>query len=216
VTAPVLRSGKLPGRIRFAALVGVVLAIFTGWGALNEAMEMAHFYEVRSRHMEAGPPFLLGSDPAILQKLLEAQYQALEPMREPRAVLMGVLAVACAFVFVSASHMLRADGLPREALRKMLGRAALTVAVLRTIDGAQWAVVSRRVGVTLTQTLTQRPEYQDPTTAEVLTSVAPWMALGLTVLGTAVIAGTFALLGQYFRSDTVRDALVAQDSPADG
>ncbi|MCP3057546.1 hypothetical protein LXT21_02015 [Myxococcus sp. K38C18041901] len=214
VSAP--RSGSLPGNIRFAALVACILAALTGWASLNEATELAHFYEVRSQHLEKGPPLLLGNDPAVLQHLLETQYQALEPMREPRAALMGVLAVACAFVFVSALRMLRPGDLPRGAMGRMLGRAAVTVAVLRTIDGAQWAVVARRVGVTLAQTLAQRPEYQDPSAAEAVTTVAPWLALGMTVAGTTLIAGTFAVLGQFFRSESVRQALVTQDGPVDG
>jgi len=43
--------------------------------------------------------------------------------------------------------------------------------------------------------------------------VMPWMAMGMSVFATALVAGTFALLGQYFRSDSVREAITAQDGP---
>ncbi|MFP2907941.1 hypothetical protein ACLESD_23400 [Pyxidicoccus sp. 3LFB2] len=214
MTVSASRSSGLPRGIRFAAMVSLVLAAFTGWSALREATELAHFYEVRELHLENAPPAWMG-DRDVIQQVVRTQYSALEPMREPRAVLMGLLSIACAFVFVSAGRMLRPDGLPREGMRKLLGRAAITVAVLRTIDGAQFAVVSRRMGTVLAESLGKLPENQDPVAAQVVSSIAPWFAVGLSVFGTVLVAGTFALLGQYFRSDSVRDAVLAQDPPAE-
>ncbi|MFP2925273.1 hypothetical protein ACLESO_08650 [Pyxidicoccus sp. 3LG] len=212
MTVSASRSSGLPRGIRFAAMVSLVLAAFTGWSALREATELAHFYEVRELHMENEPPAWMG-DRNVIQEVVRTQYAALEPMREPRAVLMGILAVACAFVFVAAGRMLRPDGLPREGMRRLLGRAAIAVAVLRTIDGAQFAVVSRRMGTVLAQTLGKLPENQDPVAAQVVNNIAPWFAMGLSVLGTVLVAGAFALLGQYFRSDAVRDVVLAHDGP---
>jgi len=212
VTVSASRSGELPRGIRFAAMVSLVLAAFTGWSALREATELAHFYEVREIHLENEPPAWMG-DRNVIQQVVRTQYAALEPMREPRAVLMGVLSLACAFVFVAAGRMLRPDGLPREGMRRLLGRAAITVAVLRTIDGAQLAVVSRRMGTVLAESLGKLPENQDPVAAEVVSTVAPWFAVGFSVLGTVLVAGTFALLGQYFRSESVRSAVAAHDPP---
>ncbi|WP_342382041.1 hypothetical protein NVS55_27540 [Myxococcus stipitatus] len=208
------KSDSLPRPIRFAAITCMVLAALTGWAAISEATELAHFFESRSRRMEAGSPFLLGNDPADFQRLLEAQYQALEPMREPRALLMGVMAIACAVVFVSAGRILRPHGMPAERIRLLLGRAAIAVAVLRTIDGAQWAVVARRTSHAVSQMLIKRPEYQDASAAEMVSTVTQVMSLGFTVAGTALIAGTFALLGQFFRSDSVREALGSRDRTA--
>ncbi len=204
--------GGMPRGIRFAAMLGLVLAALTGWVALTEATELAHFYDARERHLDKGPLVSVG-DPATERRLMETYYAALEPMREPRAVLMGGLAVACAFVFVAAGRMLRPDGLPRDGMRRLLGRACITAAVLRTIDGAQFSVVSRRLGVVMADAMSKLPENQDPVAAELLSTVVPWFGLGLSVLGTALIAGTFALLGQYFRSEAVREAITAQDGP---
>ncbi|MCP3099993.1 hypothetical protein LZ198_14045 [Myxococcus sp. K15C18031901] len=217
MTVSASRTGGLPGRIRFAALLGMILAALTGWMALNEAAELAHFSEARSLHRDSedGAVPLLGIDPSVMQQLMETRFSSLEPMREPRALLLFVLAIACAFVFVSSARMLRPDGMRRDSMRRMLGRAAITVAVLRTIDGAQWAVVARRMGAVLAQSLASQPEYQDPVAAQTLGTIAPSMALGMTVLGTALVAGTFAVLGQYFRSNPVREALVALDGPAE-
>ncbi|WP_240360776.1 hypothetical protein [Pyxidicoccus caerfyrddinensis] len=210
MTVSASRSSGLPRGIRFAAMVGLVLAALTGWSALSEATHLAHFYEARERQLENEFPAWMG-DKALMETVVRTQYSALEPMREPRTVLMGVLSIACAFVFVAAARMLRPDGLPREGMRRLLGRAAITVAVLRTIDGAQFAVVSRRMGTALAQSMKNLPAYQDPVAADMVSTLAPWFAVGLSVLGTALVAGTFALLGQYFRSDSVRDAVLARE-----
>ncbi|QSQ24546.1 hypothetical protein JY651_06235 [Pyxidicoccus parkwayensis] len=203
------RSSGLPRGIRFAALVSLVLAALTGWSALSEATQLEHFYESRERQLEVDYPTWMG-DKALMETVVRTHFSALEPMREPRLVLMGVLSIACAFVFVAAARMLRPDGLPREGMRKMLGRAALVVAVLRTIDGAQLAVVARRMGIAMAEGLRHLPAYQDDVGTQVASSV-PSVAVFASVLGTAIIAGTFALLGQYFRSDSVRDAVLARD-----
>jgi len=202
----------IPRGLRFASILSLVLAAFTGWAALTEATRLAHFYETRELHLEQAPLVSLG-DPAVDRRMVESLYSALEPMREPRAVLLGILAVGCAFVFVAAGRMLRPDGLPREGMRLLLSRAAITVAVLRTIDGAQSAVVSRRMTQALVDSLGSLPVSKDPLAADVVRTLAPWFGLGLSVVGTALVAGTFALLGQYFRSDAVRDAISAQDGP---
>lgn len=208
------RSSGLPRGIRFAAMVCLVMSAFTGWLALNEATTLAHFYEARERELETKYPAWMG-DEDFFPRVVRTQYAALEPMREPRTVLMGVLSVACAVVFVAAGRMLRPDGLPREGMRKLLGRAALTVAVLRTVDGAQSAVVLRRVGQVMAESMGQLPlpAGQDPVAAEMVRAAMPSMAVGLSVLATAVVAGTFALLGQYFRSESVRDVIVTHDGP---
>lgn len=217
MTVSASRSGGLPGRIRFAALVSMVLAALTGWMALNEAAEMAHFSEARSEQSRVTPDdaalSLLGVTASDVERLLDTRFAALEPMREPRAVLMFVLATSCAFVFVASARMLRPEGMRRDAMRRMLGRAAITVAVLRTIDGAQWAVVARRMGSVMAQLHAQKPEFQTAMGGQMLETIFSGYALGTTVVFTALVAGTFAVLGQYFHSEPVREALVALDGP---
>ncbi|HZH78597.1 MAG TPA: hypothetical protein VEY88_21390, partial [Archangium sp.] len=116
---------------------------------------------------------------------------------------------ACAFTFVAAGRLLRPGGLPLERVRRLLGAASIVAALLRTIDGAQWAVVARRMAVTLVDALRQQPEFQAPEMAAQLEPTVLFFMSASTMLQTAVMAGTFALLGQYFRSETVRQAVIA-------
>jgi hypothetical protein len=88
-------------------------------------------------------------------------------------------------------------------MRQLLGRAALVAAVLRTVEGAQTAVVWRRLGPELVQ---RTPG------AEQLQEAAPVAFAIAAMLFTAAVAGTFLLLAQYFRSERVR-ALVAAQEP---
>ncbi|MBU8899759.1 hypothetical protein DRW03_22730 [Corallococcus sp. H22C18031201] len=205
----------LPRRVRIAAAVCLVLSILTGMLSAMEAIGLSHFSEYREAHLEQRRTTLLGGDPIVAERLYEAQFAALEPMREPRSVLLGALAVACAFTFVASGRLLRPAGLPRDGMRRMLGGAALTAAILRTIDGAQWTVVARRMGVAMAENLGKLPEFQDPLAADQLKQFMPSLMAGSSVLQTAVVAGTFALIGQYFRSQGVRDAITAKDGPTE-
>ncbi|NOJ80175.1 hypothetical protein [Myxococcus xanthus] len=202
----------LPGGIRFAAIVGLVLSILTGWAALMEAVEMANFYEARSLRMEQELPRLPGA-PALDPKIFEVYYAALEPMREPRAVLLGLLAVACAFVSVSAARMLNPENLHRDTLSRVLSRAAIIAAGLRTIDGAQMSVAKQRLFAALAEPMSKMPEFPPDITVETSREILSAMGVGSAVFGTVVVAGTFAILGQYFRSQRVREAMAVQDGP---
>ncbi|MFP2957422.1 hypothetical protein ACLEPN_06210 [Myxococcus sp. 1LA] len=207
-------SGRkgLPGGIRFAAIVGLVLSILTGWSSLLEAVEMANFYEARSLRLEQELPRIPGAPP-LDAKVFEVYYATLEPMREPRAVLLALLAVACAFVSVSAARMLSPENLSRDAMRRVLSRAAIIAAVLRTIDGAQMSVAKQRLFAALAEPMSKMPEFPPDITIEASREILGAMGAGTAIFGTAVVAGTFVILGQYFRSQRVRDAVAVQDGP---
>lgn len=207
MTAPASPARSLPRSIRFAAFVGLVLSAFTGFFALSESMGLSRLSEFKEASGSAHLSIV--GDPAIDARISEAQFAALEPMREPRSLVLGALSVACALVFVSAGRMLRPEGLPLERMRRMLGGAAIAAAMLRTIDGAQGAVVARRMGPVLTEAMKTLPEFQGPAADHL--QVLPWVVSASTVALTALVAGTFALLGQYFRSERVREAISAQD-----
>ncbi len=204
---PVSPSQSLPRGIRFAAFVSLVLSAFTGFFALSESMGLSKLSEVREA--ASSSHFSIVGDPAIDGRIAEAQFAALEPMREPRSLILGALSVACALVFVSAGRMLRPDGLPLERMRRMLGGAAISAALLRTIDGAQGAVVAKRMGPFMVEAMKSLPDFQGPAAANL--QVMPWLVMASSVGLTAFVAGTFALLGQYFRSERVRQAISAQD-----
>ncbi|HEY0097096.1 MAG TPA: hypothetical protein VGB96_22400, partial [Archangium sp.] len=94
-------------------------------------------------------------------------------------------------------------------VRRLLGVSAIVAALLRTIDGAQWAVVARRMAHALAEALSKQPEFQAPEMAAQLKPTVLFFMSASTMLQTAVIAGTFALLGQYFRGESVRQAVLA-------
>jgi hypothetical protein len=209
---PVSAPQALPRGIRFATVVCLLLASLSGLFALSEAMSLGHLSELKETQ---APRFALLSDPAITERAFEAQVAALQPMREPRSLILGALSVACALVFVSAGRLLRPGGLSVDRMRRLLGGAAIATAILRTIDGAQLAVVARRMGLAMAEVMSSHPEFQDPVAAAQVKATMPFLLTASTVLQTAVIAGTFALLGQYFRSERVRQALGGYDDLAE-
>ncbi len=204
----------LPRRIRFAAAVCLVLSGLTGLLSLKEALELGHLTEVKEARLERLPPM---GDPAMTALTIEAEYAALEPMREPRSLILVALSVACAFTFIASSRLLRPDGLPLESMRRLLGGAAIATAILRTLDGAQLTVVFRRTGFAMAEGLGKAvnvpPELQDPEMLAWMKTFMPVFMTTAAVLWTALVAGTFALLGQYFRSERVRQVITAQDGP---
>jgi hypothetical protein len=206
-------SQGLPGRIRFAAAVCLVLSGCTGLTAFKEVVDLGRLSEMKEERLSR---LASVEERAIHELTLEATVSTLEGMREPRALILGALVVACALTFVSASRLLRPEGLPMESMRRLLGGAAIATAILRTMDGAQVTVVFQRIGQAMAgalgKTLTLPPEL-DAATLEGLKSALPSFMATAAMLWTAVMAGTFALLGQYFRSERVRQVIIAQDGP---
>ena len=207
MTRPVSSAPSLPRGLRLAAIVSLLFSAPTGFLALSESLGLGQLAE--HREAAGSSPFSLVGDPTIDARITQAQYNALEPQRESRALVLGALSVACAFVFVSAGRILRPDGLPLERMRRMLSGSALTVAVLRTIDGAQWAVVARRMAPVIVDAMKALPSFQGAAAEEL--QVMTWLMPAISMAFTAFVAGTFVVLGQYFQSDSVRHAISAQD-----
>lgn len=200
----------LPRRLRFAAAVCLVLSALTGFSALRETLEMEHLGELRDEVSNLSR-FSKDPDLIVAARITEAKIAALEPMREPRTLVLGALAIACSFAFVASGRLLRPGGLPLERMRRVLAGAAILAALLRTIDGAQWAVVARSIAPVMAQHLSVLPMFQEAQVAAQLKATLPGIASGFAMAMTALIAGLFALLGQYFRSESVRQAISAQD-----
>ncbi len=203
---------RMPRGIRAAAWVCLILSLLSGMLSAVEATGLVHFEEYKQANASRANVF---QDPAVSRRVHEAQFAALEPQRESRIVILGALSMVCAFAFVASARMLRPGGLSREGVRRMLGGTALTAAALRTIDGAQWAVVVRRMSGIMAEAMVTLPEFRDPLAAEQVKTLAPTLLFFTTALQTAVVAGTFVLLGQYFRSERVREAVLAVDGPLD-
>lgn len=207
MTPPVAPAPSLPRGLRLAAIVSLLFSAPTGFLALSESLGLGQLEE--HREARAASSFSIVGDPAIDARITQAQYNALAPQRESRALVLGALSVACAFVFVSAGRLLRPDGLPLERMRRMLVFSTLAAAVLRTIDGAQWAVVARRMAPVMVDAMKALPGFQGAAAGEL--QIMTWLMPAISMAFTAFVAGTFALLGQYFQSDGVRHAIGAQD-----
>lgn len=214
MSRPVVPSPPgLPRRIRFAAAVCLVLSGLSGLFSLQEVLELSHLTELKEAQLARPPPM---GDPEMNKLTLEAHYAALEPMREPRSLILVALSVACAFTFIAASRILRPAGLPLESMRRLLGGAAIATAIIRTMDGAQRTVVFRRTGLALGEALGKGvsvPPEMDAATLAFLKAFMPVFTTTTAVLWTVFVAGSFALLGQYFRSERVRQVILALDGP---
>jgi len=210
VSEPAPKPPRLPRDIHIAAVLGLILSGLIGMSSVVELSRLAQLSEYKEAILSS--PGAQGEH-ALNTQLLLAQFSAEDSMREPRSFVLGALAVACAFVFVGASRMLRPGGLPREGMRRLLSWASLLAAVLRTIDGAQFQVVVDHMGTALVKG--PFPSQWEPEQLEAIKQYGPavltWFYRGLT----AVVAGSFALLGQYFRSERVRQVVIAQDGPTE-
>jgi hypothetical protein len=190
-------------------VVSLVLSCISGSFAIGELVSPER--PLPRKETSAPPPGLPPYvDPAINERLVEAQLSALKPMRESRSLVLGALSVACAFVFVSAGRMLRPAGLPLERVRRLLAAASITAALLRTIVGAQDTVVFKRMAVVMAEALSHHPELKTPELVAQFKATILFVMSAAMVFQTALIAGTFALLGQYFRGESVRQAVLAQ------
>ncbi len=210
MTGPASPPPALPRGFRLAALVCLILSGLSGFSSLKEALELGHLAELRDEASNMAR-FSKDKDMIVLARLSEIQLAAREPMRESRTLVLGGLSLACAFMFVCAGRLLKPAGLPMERIRRLISGAAIIAALLRTIDGAQSAVIGRSVGTAAINVLGTLPEFQNPETLAQLKAGLPGLAAAFAMGLTALIAGTFALLGQYFRSERVREAIIAHD-----
>jgi hypothetical protein len=95
----------------------------------------------------------------------------------------------------------------------MLGYVAIAAALLRTLDGAQGAVVARHVGLAMAPSLATVTDVHDPAVLEQLKDALPNLLTAMSALQTAAVAGTMLLLGQYFRSNRARGQIEALQHP---
>ena len=81
--------GEVPGRLRLATLLAVLLSVLCGLFSAWDAFSLVRFNELK----QAQPPFKLAPDPVLAEQLRVSQVLALEQMREPRMVLLFLLAI---------------------------------------------------------------------------------------------------------------------------
>jgi hypothetical protein len=218
VSAPARKPPALPRGVSIAAVLCLVFSGMTGMCAATDASTVISLEQARENSQrslsELGDPALM----RLMESVLHAQLSALEPMRESRAFVLVALAVTCAFAFVAAARMLRPAGMPREGMRRLLGGAAILAALLRIIDGAQWLVVVNRANAAIMQDALPKLEPLKTPASELLRQFFtqfPSFLPAMTLAHTFFIAGAFVVIGRYFHSDRVREAVIAHDGPAE-
>lgn len=187
MTAPRSAVGS---QARAVAIVCMLVSGISGASSVSEAFALSEIGQTTEGALRGTPRA------EFLARVFEAQAKAMKPDRQARAALLILLAVSMFFTFVSAGRVLRPAGLPREGIRRLLCTAAVVSAVLRTVDGAADAAYSLRLARLVAGLLPADrqlpPEWLAPT------------SLGLSVARTVLVAGTLAIVAQYFRSARVK------------
>jgi hypothetical protein len=187
--------------VRYACIFSLVLSGLVGLTAMREVVDLTHLEELRD-----APALAMWPDNELNERFKATLLSALEQMRTIRALTVGALAVLCGLCLTSAMKLLRPGELPREGVRRLLSTSLLWAGVLRTVDGAGAAVISRKVLLATSDGLASQMGLS-PAQAEgarqVLSVAGP---LGSAAF-TAVVAGSFILLAQFFRSARVRQLL---------
>ncbi len=197
MTAPPSAVGS---QARAVAIVCMLVSGISGATSVSETFALSDRWSARTEALPRGTP---AAD--LVARLAEANARAMEPDRHARAALLIVLAISLFFTFVSAGRVLRPAGLPREGIRRLLCGAAVVSAVLRTVDGAADAAFALRFGRLAAQLVP--PGEGVPTTW----NLAPTFTVGASVLRTVLVAGTLAIIAQYFRSTRVKAWAAPQD-----
>jgi hypothetical protein len=192
---------SLPSPITRACALALVLSGLVGISAAGDLAQLVHLEELRT-----SPPLALFSNEDANARVHTAQLSALEGMRTPRALTVGALSLFCGLTLVGAVRMLRPRELPREGIRRLLAGALLWCGVLRTVEGAEDAVILRRTLLAVSEAM-QKDAQLPADAAESLRTLAGWMGPLIAGALTALMAGGFILLAQYFRSARVRQLL---------
>ena len=187
-----------------ARAVAIICMLVSGLSGTASVTEAVTFSDSSSRTMESLPHGTPTAD--LLARLTELKARAMQPDRGIRAAVLLVLAVSLFFTFVSAGRVLRPAGLPREGIRKLLCAGALASAVLRTIDGAADAAFSLRMAKLAPGLFPSDARLSEPWVGFALTG-------GFSIVPTLLVAGTLAIVAQYFRSARGKAWAALHDEP---
>jgi hypothetical protein len=199
-----------PPRMRQAAVLVVVITSLVGLMSAAEAFGLGSLEQHRHRIHDDARRFPFVGDPELLAAANDAQMSALEGMKTSRGLVLGALAGVCVVGLFSALRLMRPDGVAREGIRRVLVGSLLLAAGLRTVDGAQWAVVAQRS----MRAAVEHLQKMDPARGggiSVPEAVTQPLTLTFVLLHTALMAGALLLLGQYFRSEKIKQLVALQD-----
>ena len=186
MTAPRSAVGS---QARAVAIVCMLVSGISGAASVSEAVGLSDLITRSSESLPRGTP-----TEELFARLAEAHDRAAQPDRHARAALFIVLAISMFFTFVSAGRVLRPAGLPREGIRRLVCGSAVVSAVLRTVTGGADAAFALRFARVAAQLL---PPGERFSTAS---GVTPMLAMGISVAQTVLVAGSLAIIAQYFRS----------------
>jgi hypothetical protein len=196
LTAPRSAVGS---QARAVAIICMLVTGISGASSVSGVFALSERWS-RSEALPQGTPAA-----ELISRISEANVRAMAPDRQARSALLVILAISLWFTFVSAGRVLRPAGLPREGIRRLLCGAALVSALLRTVDGAADAAFALRFARIASQLVPAGPEFP----ARWL--FAPPFSVGVSVLRTLLVAGTLAIVAQYFRSARVKAWAALQD-----
>lgn len=198
----------LPWHARTALLTCTLLAALVGVGASGEIAQLRHLSEVPSLSRPLVQPETEQQAEAMKQAE-EVRRASMFGMRSSRLAVLTLLCIACSVTFLTVLRLWRPLGLPRGGVLRLASFAALGCALLRTIDGAQDAVIFRRYASALAQALSQgsTPAVLDPEVAKLTANLQMAVHVGLT----ALVAGAFLALSQYFRSQRAQKLFTTGD-----
>jgi len=199
-------AGALPGRLRLASLLTLVLAGLCGLFSAWDGFSLLRLEELK----QAQPLFQSSGDPALAERVWTSRLVALEHMREPRLVVLFALALACSLTFVACTRLLRPAGFPRQGVRRILVWGLVAAAALRTINGAQDTVLDQGTAEVMRQGLALPEGLSRSGAEEVRRMLGPAIFL-FTILRTVLVVGPFLLLSQYFRSPGVKEWVARED-----
>ncbi len=151
-----------------------------------------------------------------MESVVLAQIAALEPMREPRSLVLGTLAVTCAFAFVAAARMLRPAGLPREGMRRLLPEAlpsSRRCCASSTGPSGQ-VVVNRANAATVEAMILPLKGLQSPV-ADFMRQLIPHIPPALPWPTPSSSSRAFVVLGRTSTATACREAVIAQDGPTE-
>jgi len=190
LTAPLSVVGS---QVRAVAIVCMLVSGISGAASVSEAVGLS---DLISRSNESLPRSTPTEE--LLARAAEAHDRAARPDRHARAAMLIVLAISMFFTFVSAGRVLRPAGLPREGIRRLLCGSAVASAVLRTVTGGADAAFALRVARVAIQLLPPGERFS------AVSRVTPVLAMGISVAQTVLVAGSLAIIAQYFRSARVK------------
>lgn len=199
-------SVSLPGSYRWALSVAVVVGFQVAMVAAFDAHAAFTYDEPAPLNDSQAALPGWGISPLVQRQLALASatgYRAaLAGLMPWRVITSLALAAAAGLVFFMGMR-LRVSPEDRPAAAENLGRAALGAAILRSIDGAENLVIVRTTLEEVSKAMV-REGVPDAHSASV---VGTFLASAASGAWTLVMVATFVMLGNYFRSETLRTAL---------